>query len=93
MHQARFFGDIAKRPVAVVTIQMVGRCWSLSEAFQPRPIDQKDVEPVVVVEVKQRNAASRLFEDEFLRRFASDHGLCRYTASVGNVDIVRNSAV
>src|SRR3989441_5358441 len=60
------FRDVGEGPIAVVAIEAVRGVGAAREAFQPRAVDEEDVQPAVVVVVKKGDAAAGRFEDEIL---------------------------
>jgi len=66
-------GDVGKRAVAFVSIQVADRCIVARRSLQTRTVDEKDVWPPVVVVVDDGDAAARRFEDVLLGAFPADH--------------------
>jgi hypothetical protein len=83
-HKPRLLGDISKRPIAVVPVEMIGWGLTLRQVIQPSAIDEEDVLPAVIVKVDERNSASRRLEKVSILVLVSvnglvfDSGLLRY---------------
>ena len=69
-----FSGDIGKGAVAIVLEQVRYRFLSGGKAFQPRAVDQKNVQPAVVVVVIKRHAAAGGFQQIFIFVLAAEDG-------------------
>ena len=72
--QAGREGDVGKGAVAVVLEQSVDGFLALGEAFEAGSVDEKNVEPVVVVEVVEGDAAAGGFKEEAVLVFAAVDG-------------------
>src|SRR5262249_16475 len=58
MDQAGFGGDVGEGAVAIVFEKMRRRRWSCRKTFETPSVDEKNVEPVIVVVVIERHAAA-----------------------------------
>src|SRR5271163_4426749 len=67
---------------------MAGGFLTLGITFQPAAVDQKNVRPAVVVEVKSSCAAPGSFDDVALGLLASVFGFGSQAGAFGNVDEV-----
>ena len=77
MRQAGLFRDVRKRPVAIVSVEVVRRLLTFRETFQPPAVDEKQVRPAVVIVVKEGHAAARGLEEIFVGHLAPVDRLVR----------------
>src|SRR5436309_1895960 len=67
-------GDIGESPIAVVLVESAdGRLSRRPTRFKARPVDEKDVEPAVIVIINKSATASGGFEQELVRAFTSEN--------------------
>jgi hypothetical protein len=58
------------------------------EPFLAGTIHEEDIEPIILVEIKERHAAAGGLKDELLGLLSPDDGLCRQAAPLGDIDVV-----
>src|SRR5262249_22677600 len=62
---------VGKGAVAIVLEEMRDRFLANRKTFEPRTINEKNIEPAVVVVIVERNTAARGFEQIFVLMFAA----------------------
>ena len=62
-NQSGLFSPITESPVPVVMQEVVGRLLPRRKTFYPRSVEQKDIQPTIVVIVKEGNPTSVSFQD------------------------------
>src|SRR6516162_6936941 len=72
--QARSHGHIGECAVAIVLVKVVRRLLAFGKVLEPPAIDQKDVEPAVVIVIKEGCTTAGCGKEEILCRMALDHG-------------------
>src|SRR2546423_386392 len=65
MRQARFLGYVRECAVAVIAKEIAGGLFTPA-VVERRAIDQKDIEPAIVVVIEKRDATAHLFEQKLL---------------------------
>jgi hypothetical protein len=73
--QARADGDVGEGAVAIVLEEAAMRLLALGKSFQPPAVDQKQIEPSVVVVVVEGQAAAGGFKQILVLEFAAVDGL------------------
>ena len=71
VRQAGLVRGVAERPVMVVAIQVIGGAFPDGKSFKLRAVDNKDVRPAIVVEIKDGNARTGSLNDVFLGGLAA----------------------
>ena len=66
---------IGEGAIAIIFEEVTDRLLSFGETFQAPPIDQKDIEPAIVVVIVEGDAASRGFEEILIFFYAAKDGL------------------
>jgi len=75
MKEARFGGDIGESTVAIVLEKMIGGLLAGGKAFEARAVDEKNVQPAVVVVIIEGDAAAGGFEEILVLVLAAENGL------------------
>ena len=78
--------DVGESAVAIVLEQVVERLFARWKAFEPRTVDQKNVEPAIVVVVIERDAAASGLEQVFVLVLAAKDRLGVESGFFCNVD-------
>ena len=86
---AGLLGDVGKRAVVVVSIQVTHGRGVGGGKRSPCAVDKKDVRPPVVVVVDDRDAAACRLQDELLGAFPTDNRACVETGCGREVTEVR----
>ena len=73
--EAGLEGDVGKRAVAIVLEEMADRLLAFGKAFEAPAVDEEDVDPVVLVVVKEGGAAAGGFKQVFVAVLAAEDGL------------------
>src|SRR6266498_500734 len=71
--QPCLFGDVREGAISIVMEEKIGRLMRWRDALEPSAVDHEDVEPAVVVVIKERDAAAGFFEDVSLARDTAIH--------------------
>jgi len=74
MKQAGFGGDVGEGAVAIVFEEMIGGFLPGGETFEAGAVDEKNVQPAVVVVIVERDAAAGGFEKIFIFVLAAENG-------------------
>jgi len=74
MEQAGFGSDVGEGAVAIVLEQMIDGLLTGGKAFEARAVDEKNVEPAVVVVVVESHAAAGSLEEVFVLVLAAENG-------------------
>ena len=75
MRDTRFEGHVGKRAVAIILEQAGDGLLSGGKSFEARAVDEKNIEPAVVVVVVERDSAAGGFEQIFIFVFTAENGL------------------
>jgi len=86
VREAGFGGDIGESAVAIIFEEMRGGLLAGGEAFEARAVDEKNVEPAVVVVVVEGDAAAGGFEEIFVFVLAAEDGFGVEAGFAGNVE-------
>src|SRR5262249_9575861 len=81
-----FCSDIGESSIAIVAKKMRNRLAARRKSFQTRAINQKNVEPSVVVVVIEGDAASGSFKQIFIFVLAAEDGFRVQAGLAGNVE-------
>ncbi len=84
-HQVGLFGDIGKRAVPIVLVEMIRRLLPLWKAFQSCSIDKKYVRPAIVVVIEDCNPAAGSFDDVFFVELRAGHVSRRQPCFCGDI--------
>src|SRR5205814_456719 len=96
MKQAGFGGDVGESAVAIVFEKMIGGFLAGGKTFEAPAVDEKNVQPAVVVIIVEGDAAAGGFEKIFIFVLAAENGFgveAGFARDVeeGNAKIVRGS--
>src|SRR5215813_1413159 len=71
--QIGLFGNVGESPVLVVAVKMADRLLAILKTFERGPVDEKNIQPAVVIVVNQGDAAAGGLDDVFLLGFRAGH--------------------
>src|SRR5439155_1759819 len=96
MKKSCFGGDVSESPIAIVFEEMIGGFLTGGKIFEAPAVDQKNVQPAVVVVVVERDAAAGGFEKIFVLVLAAENGFgveSGFTRNIeeGNAEIIVGS--
>src|ERR1700733_4330846 len=76
VREARLCCDIGKRAVAIVLEEMTGWLLSFGKTFKTPSVDEKDIEPAVLVIIVKSDTATGGLQKIFVFAFPAIDGLC-----------------
>src|SRR6266851_5470037 len=74
MQQAGFGGDVGERAIAIVLEEMICGFLACGETFEAPAVDEKNIQPAVVVVIVERDAAAGGFEKILVLVLAAEDG-------------------
>ncbi len=83
-----FLGNVCECPIVVVAVEVAGRFLALGKTFQAAAVDQENIGPAVVVEIKRSSPAAGGFYNVALGLVASVFSFGIQTGVFGEVDEV-----
>ena len=84
--QPGFDGDVGECSISIVLEEAANGLMALGKSFEPPAVDEKDVEPVVLIVVKECGAAARGFEQVLVAVFAAEDHFHIQPSLFGDVD-------
>ena len=89
LNQAGPLRDIRKGPIVIVPVEATGGLLALWKLTQPPAVGEEDVQPTVIVVIKQGDSAASCREEEVFVFVARNNRFGRQARFYGDVDIGR----
>ncbi len=88
-HQSCLLGYVAKRPVAIVAIKVVGRLFAIGKVLKSPAVDHENIEPTIVIVVEKRDTAAGRGKQKVFTLMANKNRLRTKAGFFGDVHVMR----